>query len=77
MLDFIEKSPTCFHAVVNIGAIVCRGFANATTIIVSQSLGNNKIEETKVYAGRMLWITFLVIRSMSDLEREKFKYLQP
>ena len=46
--------------VVNIGAIVCRGFANATTIIVSQSLGNNKIEETKVYAGRMLWITFLV-----------------
>ncbi len=46
--------------VVNIGAIVCRGFANATTIIVSQSLGNNKIEETKVYAGRMLRITFLV-----------------
>ena len=46
--------------VVNIGAIVCRGFANATTIIVSQGLGSNKMEETKVYSGRMLWITFVV-----------------
>lgn len=46
--------------VVNIGAIVCRGFANATTIIVSQTLGENRMEDTKVYAGRMLWLTFAV-----------------
>lgn len=46
--------------VVNIGAIVCRGFANATTIIVSQTLGENKMDATKVYAGRMLKITFVV-----------------
>ena len=46
--------------VVNIGAIVCRGFANATTIVVSQSLGANKIKETKVYAKRMLLLTFFV-----------------
>lgn len=36
--------------VVNMGAIVCRGFANATTIIVSQTLGENRMEDTKVYA---------------------------
>ena len=46
--------------VVNIGAIVCRGFANATTIIVSQTLGENRMEDTKLYAKRMLWITFIV-----------------
>lgn len=46
--------------VVNMGAIVCRGFANATTIIVSQTLGENRMEDTKVYAKRMLWITFIV-----------------
>lgn len=43
--------------VVNIGAIACRGFANATTIIVSQSLGSNRIEEAKEYGKRMLIIT--------------------
>lgn len=46
--------------VVNMGAIVCRGFANATTIIVSQTLGENRMEDTKVYAGRMLRLTFVV-----------------
>ena len=46
--------------VVNMGAIVCRGFANATTIIVSQTLGENRMEDTKVYASRMLWLTFVV-----------------
>ena len=29
--------------VVNIGAIACRGFANATTIIVSQELGKTAL----------------------------------
>lgn len=46
--------------VVNMGAIVCRGFANATTIIVSQTLGENRMEDTKVYASRMLRLTFVV-----------------
>ncbi len=46
--------------VVNIGAIACRGFANATTIIVSNALGEDKMEEAKLYAKRMLFITFLV-----------------
>jgi len=46
--------------VVNIGAIACRGFANATTIVVSNTLGENKMEETKVYARRMLLITIAV-----------------
>ncbi len=46
--------------VVDIGAIASRGFANATTIIVSQNLGENKMEATKVYSGRMLRITTYV-----------------
>ena len=46
--------------VVNIGAIACRGFANATTIIVSQALGNNQIEMAKEYGKRMLHITIAV-----------------
>lgn len=46
--------------VVNVGAIACRGFANATTIVVSNALGENKIEETKVYARRMLLLTIAV-----------------
>ena len=46
--------------VVNMGAIVCRGFSNATTIIVSQTLGENRMEDTKVYAKRILWLTVIV-----------------
>lgn len=46
--------------VVNIGAIALRGFANATTIIISNTLGENKIEAAKVYSRRMLIITVLV-----------------
>ena len=46
--------------VVNMGAIICRGFSNATTIIVSQTLGENRMEDTKVYAKRILWLTVIV-----------------
>ncbi|MCQ2519813.1 MAG: MATE family efflux transporter [Lachnospiraceae bacterium] len=46
--------------VVNIGAIATRGFANAATIVVSNALGDNKIDVAKEYARRMLWITFVV-----------------
>lgn len=43
--------------VVNIGAIACRGFAGATTVIVSKTLGENNLEAAKIYAGRMLGLT--------------------
>lgn len=43
--------------VVNIGAIACRGFSNATTIMISQALGKNDMEAAKVYARRMLLLT--------------------
>lgn len=46
--------------IVNIGAIALRGFANATTIIIGQTLGKNEIETTKIYAKRMLLLTVLV-----------------
>jgi len=46
--------------VVNIGAIACRGFANATTIIISTELGGNHIDNAKVYGGRMIRITLFV-----------------
>lgn len=46
--------------VVNIGAIACRGFANATTIVISQELGRDNLEVAKVYSKRMLWLTFAV-----------------
>lgn len=43
--------------VVNVGAIACRGFANATTIVVSQALGAGNMEAAKVYSSRMLRLT--------------------
>ncbi len=46
--------------VVNMGAIACRGFANATTIIVSQELGQNHLDTAKEYGRRMLHITTIV-----------------
>ena len=46
--------------VVNIGAIACRGFANATTIIISQELGKNQIDTAGEYGKRMLRITLAV-----------------
>ena len=46
--------------VVNIGAIACRGFANATTIIISQELGKNHIDTAREYGKRMLRITIIV-----------------
>ncbi len=46
--------------IVNIGAIASRGFANATTIIIGQTLGKDEKETTKIYAKRMLWLTLAV-----------------
>ena len=41
----------------NIGAVVCRGFANATTIIIGKTLGENNMEAARLYARRMTWLT--------------------
>ena len=46
--------------IVDIGAIACRGFANATTIIIGKTLGEENREATRVYSHRMLLITVLV-----------------
>ncbi len=46
--------------VVNIGAIAERGFANATTVVVGQSLGANQIQETKKYSKKLLLLTIIV-----------------
>lgn len=46
--------------VVNIGAIAERGFANATTVVVGQTLGANRIEDTKKYSNRLLLLTIIV-----------------
>lgn len=45
--------------VLNIGAIVSRGFANATTIIVGKALGAGEKEKGKIYGQRMVFITFV------------------
>ena len=39
--------------VVNIGAIACRGFANATTIIISQELGKDHKDTAREYGKRI------------------------
>ena len=41
----------------NIGAIVTRGFANATTVIVGKTIGENNIEMAKIYARCMVRLT--------------------
>lgn len=46
--------------VVNIGAIAMRAFANATTVVVGQTLGANQIEETKEYSKKLLILTIIV-----------------
>lgn len=60
MGDDVVAANAVAAMVVNVGAIACRGFANATTIIIGKTLGENNKEATKVYAGRMLRITILV-----------------
>ncbi len=42
----------------NLATVFCFGFANATGIIVGKVMGKNDLEEAKVYAGRMSWLTF-------------------
>lgn len=58
--DDMVAANTVAIMVVNVGAIATRGFANATTIVVSNALGENNIEAAKEYGRRMLWLTFIV-----------------
>lgn len=46
--------------VVNIGAIAMRGFANATTIVIGQTLGAGFAENAKKYAGKLVLLTAYV-----------------
>lgn len=46
--------------VVNIGAIAMRGFANATTIVIGQTLGAGFVENAKKYAGKLVLLTAYV-----------------
>lgn len=46
--------------VVNVGAIASRGFANATTVVVSKALGADNKPAAKVYGARMLKLTIIV-----------------
>jgi len=46
--------------VVNIGAIAMRAFANATTVVIGQTLGANEIEATKKYSQWLLVLTVIV-----------------
>lgn len=60
MGDDIVAANAVAIMVVNIGAIASRGFAGATTIVVSMSLGANNIEGAREYGKRMLGITIFV-----------------
>lgn len=60
MGDDIVAANAVAVMVVNIGAIAMRGFANATTIVIGQTLGANQIEQTKRYASKLLKLTFYV-----------------
>lgn len=60
MGDDIVAANAVAVMVVNIGAIAARGFANATTIMIGQTLGSNQIEQTKKYASKLVWLTVYV-----------------
>ena len=58
--------------VVNIGAIACRGFANATTIIVSQELGQNNKLKITITVSMIGCVIILAIRPLIlDFYRDK------
>ena len=59
--------------VVNIGAIACRGFANATTIIISQELGKDHKDTAREYGKRMLRIT-IIVKSLNRIPDFAQKY---
>lgn len=58
--DDIVAANAVAMMVVNIGAIAMRGFANATTIVVGQTLGAGFISQTKKYSIKLLLLTIYV-----------------
>lgn len=60
MGDDIVAANAVAVMVVDIGAIAERGFANATTIVIGQTLGANLIEKTKEYAKKLVLLTAYV-----------------
>lgn len=60
MGDDIVAANAVAVMVVDIGAIAMRGFANATTIVIGQTLGANQIEETKGYSKKLVQLTAYV-----------------
>lgn len=60
MGDDIVAANAIAIMVVNVGAIAMRGFANATTIVIGQTLGAGRIEPAKEYAGKLVRLTAYV-----------------
>lgn len=60
MGDDIVAANAVAVMVVDIGAIAMRGFAGATTIVIGQTLGANKIEQTKKYGMKLVRLTAYV-----------------
>lgn len=60
MGDDIVAANAVAVMVVDIGAIAERGFANATTIVIGQTLGANLIEKTKEYSIKLVKLTAYV-----------------
>lgn len=57
MGDDIVAANAVAVMVVDIGAIAERGFANATTIVIGQTLGANLINQTKEYSAKLIRLT--------------------
>ena len=47
------------NTALDIGAVMARGFANATTIIVGKALGENELDTAKTYGRWMVYITLI------------------
>lgn len=41
----------------NLGTVVCFGTASAASIILGKAMGDNRLEEAKVYAKRFVWMS--------------------
>ena len=60
MGDDIVAANAVAIMVVNIAAIAMRGFSGATTIVIGQTLGAGKIDETKSYAKKLIILVLYV-----------------
>lgn len=60
MGDDIVAANAVAVMVVDIAAIAMRGFSGATTIVIGQALGAGKIDETKKYAKKLLFLILYV-----------------